>query len=72
MASFHQVQLLQTVQSEYESGCKAILQLKIAGASEVIVLLTFKYSIMIIEIDIQSCVPVGNGQILTKLYFFLI
>lgn len=40
MASFHQVQSLQTLQSEYESGCKAILQLKIAGASEVINLLT--------------------------------
>ncbi|KFM67905.1 Focal adhesion kinase 1, partial [Stegodyphus mimosarum] len=36
MASFHQVQSLQTLQSEYESGCKAILQLKIAGASEML------------------------------------
>lgn len=44
MASFHQVQSLQTVQSEYESGCKAILQLKIAGASEVFSVFVFKYS----------------------------
>ncbi|XP_054707626.1 focal adhesion kinase 1-like [Uloborus diversus] len=36
VASFHQVQSLQTIQSEYESGCKAILQLKIAGASEML------------------------------------
>lgn len=35
MASFHLVQSLQVVQSEYESGCKAILQLRIGGASEV-------------------------------------
>ncbi|GFY68018.1 focal adhesion kinase 1 [Trichonephila inaurata madagascariensis] len=36
MASFQQVQSLHTVQSEYESGCKAILQLKISGASEML------------------------------------
>ncbi|XP_015917953.1 focal adhesion kinase 1 [Parasteatoda tepidariorum] len=36
MASFHQVQSLHTIQSEYESGCKAILQLKISGASEML------------------------------------
>ncbi|GIX92327.1 focal adhesion kinase 1 [Caerostris extrusa] len=36
MASFQQVQSLHTVQSEYESGCKAILQLRISGASEML------------------------------------